>query len=287
MNRFVAAGAIALSLGLFAGSADAALLFADQFNYANGDLTDRDADLSDSNPGTGDNVSGGVWRPHSGAGNVPEIDVVNGQAQLLIPGSEDANRSIPLAEAMMAGETWYYAAKVTVNDQRATPSTTAIINDYFLHFKDSGVTNLRARLYVNNPSTGTGGAGFRFGMGASSGAANAVNWGTDLAFGTQYTVVGSYEFDTGFAKLWVNPVDQSSTSISATAAPNSGTFVSSLALRQGFLAGASANTQVLVDAVSMADTFGDALAGLVPEPSSAVLGLCSLLGLIAARRRRG
>lgn len=264
-----------------------ATFFADQFNYANGDLTVVD--------GTGNNVSGGAWVPYSGTGFVAEsITVVNGQAELLISGSEDASRAIPNAgtEFMTAGETWYYGALVTVNDQRATPGSTAIVNEYFMNVKDTTVANLRARLYVNNPSTGTGGAGFRFGIGSSSGAGNAVNWGTDLAFGTEYTVVVSYEFNTGFAKLWVNPVNSSSTSVTATASPGATTPISELALRQAFSNGgvpmgpSVPNTQQLIDAVSFADSFNEALASLVPEPTGASLGLMGLAGLTLRRRTR-
>jgi hypothetical protein len=107
-----------------------------------------------------------------------------------------------------------------------------------------------------------------------------------LAFGQQYTIVGSYEFDTGFASLWVDPVNQASTSITATASPGAGTFVTSLAMRQAFFGGGTPNTQILIDGVSMADSFAEALAAVaIPEPSSAALGLASLLGLAVARRR--
>jgi hypothetical protein len=182
---------------------------------------------------------------------------------------------------------------VTVNDQRATPATTALVKEYFMLVKDTSPSALRSRLYVDNPSTGTGGAGFRFAIGASSGAGNAVNWATDLAFGTQYAVIASYEHDTGFAKLWVNPVNSGSTSVTATTAPNAGTFISELGLRQAFFNGGVGggpsvpNHQVLVGRVSFADSFDEALAGLIPEPTTGALALASIVGLAVAGRRRG
>lgn len=288
MIRNVVLGLCAVGALLTASSARAERFINEPFNYVNGDLTSVD--------GTGDNVSGGVWTGFSGT-NFPDesLTVVNGQVEALISGSEDAARSIPnpLTDFMTAGETWYYGARVTVNDQRATPSTTAIINEYFMMMKDTGTTNFRSRLYVNNPSTGTGGAGYRFGIGPSSGAANAVNWGSDLAFGQSYIVIASYEFDTGFVKLWVDPVDINSTSVTATASPGAGTLITDLAIRQAFNNGGVAggpgvlNTQILIEGVSFADNFGEALsATAIPEPSSAALGLASLLGFTAARRRR-
>ena len=280
MTRNILLGVCTVFLALVAGSSQAAVFFTDQFSYANGDLTVVG--------GSGNNVSGGLWTPHSGQANAPSIAVVNGRAQLLISGSEDANREIPnaLTDFMTAGETWYYGARVTVNDQRASTAT-PIVNEYFMHFKDTGTTNFRSRLYVKDPSTGTGGAGFRFSIGASSGATNAVDWGTNLNFGQQYLVIANYEFDTGFARLWVSPTSQASTSIQGTAGPNPGTFVTSLALRQAFVTGNVANTQILVDSVSMGESFADVFGALIPEPSSATLGLGGVLALGAARRRRG
>jgi MYXO-CTERM domain-containing protein len=289
MKHTLTMGFCALALCAAAGPARAALFFSDQFSYANGDLTTRDDGVDPAPPAPGENVSGGLWKMHSGEGTGGEIDVIGGQAQLLFPGFEDANREIPSAgsEFMTAGETWYYAAKVTVNDQRATPDVTAILASYFMHFKDPGTSNFRSRLFVDAPSTGLGGAGYRLAIGPSSGDGNRVPWTADLAFGQQYTIVASYVYDTGAVSLWVNPSDPSSASVTATGGAGPLAQITSLALRQVSSAGATANTQILVDAVAMGDTFASALTGLVPEPSGGVLGLAGLLGLAATRRRSG
>jgi MYXO-CTERM domain-containing protein len=281
-------GACAALVLFAAANVRGATFFTDNFNYANGDLTVVD--------GTGANVSGGAWTPFSGTGFPAEsITVVNGQAELLVSGSEDATRSIPNAgtDFMTAGETWYYGALVTVNDQRATPATTAIVKEYFMLMKDTTTTNFRSRLYVDNPSTGTGGAGFRFAIGPSSGAGNAVDWGTDLAFGTQYLVMASYEFDTGFVKMWVNPISQASTSVTATASPSFGTPLSELSLRQAFSNGGVAggpsvpNTQMLIDRAAIGDSFFDVFTSLtIPEPTSMATALAGVAGLALRRRRR-
>jgi MYXO-CTERM domain-containing protein len=112
-----------------------------------------------------------------------------------------------------------------------------------------------------------------------------VNWGTDLNFGQQYAVVASYEYDTGFARLWVNPVGSGSPSVQATASPSPSTPISELGLRQAFSASIP-NTQILVGRVSMAETFNEALAGILPEPTSGGLALMGLLGAAMGRRRR-
>src|SRR5262245_53883879 len=256
MRLIFAAGALSLSLslGLFGGPANAALFYADHFSYPHREPHDLGLDPGVDGPGA--NVSGDVWQAFSGQTFPAEsITVVNGKAELLISGSEDATRPIPNegTDSMTAGETWYYGARVTVNDQRATPATTAIVKEYFLLMKDTTTTNFRSRLYVDNPSTGTGGAGYRFAIGPSSGAGNAVDWGTDLAFGTTYLVMASYEYDTGAVKMWVNPLSQASTNVSAAGGAVFGTPLSELSLRQAFNNGgvpngpSVPNTQILID----------------------------------------
>jgi hypothetical protein len=288
VNKLVLISCATLALSV-AGSAHAARFFFDQFDYADGDLTTYDGTAGFG----GDNVSGGNWATYSplppATLNPGSIQVVNGRAVVSEPGTEDAERRIPnpATEFMTAGETWYYAAKVTVNDQRATPATTPVQQEYFMLLKDASPAGLRSRLYVNNPSTGTGGAGYRLAIGASSGAANAVNWGSDLAFGQEYTVVGSYEFDTGHARLWVNPADMSSPSVLANMSPSASTAIDALGLRQAFFGGGAANTQILIDAAALADNFDEALAGLaIPEPATLALAGLAGLAMAAAGRRR-
>ncbi len=264
-------------LALGAGAtANAALFFADPFNYADGDLTVV--------AGSGDNVSGGLWVPYSGTANAPSIEVVSDQARLLMPGSEDAERSVPNAgtEFQTAGETWYASALVTVNDQR-TSLATPITKEYFMLMKDTSASNLRSRLYVDNPTV-AGTDGYRFAIGASSGAGNAVNSPTDLSFGEQYKVVISYEHNTGFAQLWVDPVNQLSPSVVGTLGASPTTFVSALGLRQAFFGGGVANTEILVDGVRFGDTFADVVT--IPEPATLGLAVVSLVGVLAVRRRR-
>jgi hypothetical protein len=119
------------------------LFFADAFNYANGDLTVVN--------GAGNNVSGGLWAPFSGQTFTAEsITVVNGQAELLVSGSEDASRSVPnpLVNEQQPGETWYYGALVTVNDQRATAATTPLVKEYFMLVKDTTTSALRCVMFL-------------------------------------------------------------------------------------------------------------------------------------------
>lgn len=260
------------------GTADATLFFTDHFDYADGDLTVYD--------GTGDDVSGGLWVPHSGTGNPIPVAVSGGQAVLAQgnPASEDVNRLS--GQTIALGETWYFAALVTVEDTRAGNGLALDQDSYFMHLKDNTAGGFRTRIYVDDPSTGVGGAGFSFGLSASSGNA-AVNWATDTNFGEQYVIVGSYAVDTGETKLWVNPTDSSSPSITHTLAAAAFLPIESLGMRQDFVSAGNTYT-ALIDAVALGTTFDEVLAGVtIPEPSSAALALLSILGLSRGSRRRG
>ncbi len=256
---------------LCVSSASAGLFFADPFSYPDGQLTDS---LHLGLPG--DNVSGGLWTAHSGGGFDDNVAVIGGQAELLNSGSEDVNRLA--GQTATAGDTWYYAALVTVNFT-GDPND-PINNDYFMHFKDDSF-GFRGRTYLDDPNTA--GNDFTFGLSASSGG-QAAKWATDLQFGTQYAIVVSYEYDTGSSKLWVDPVDEASTSISDTNGEMKA--IDRLAMRQDFIGG-TANNQILVDAVSIGDTFDEVLAGLaIPEPSSAALVFAAGLVFLAGRSAR-
>lgn len=279
------------------GTARAALFFVDKFDYADGELTDHNDGPTGSNvPGA--NVSGGLWTTHSGGGFPTSIDVLNGQAVLKQgnPASEDANR---LAETgnpdftIGLGETWYFAALVTINDERPDPANTPLLgNEYFMHFKDAG-NNFRGRAYVTDPSTGTGGEGFRFALSTTSGGPVAF-FPDDLEFGKQYAIVVSYtlssvipaELPGGTTKLWVNPTDESSASVMDAVASAGLTALNSLGLRQAFGGtGSLPNYEVLVDAVALGTTFDAVLSAVIPEPSTTVLALFGLAGLLARSRR--
>lgn len=263
----------AIAVMAFTASAQATTFFVDQFNYADGELTVYD--------GTGADVSGGLWSPHSGTGFPVPIFVDNGQAVVESgnPASEDANRDAGAVIAL--GETWYYGALVTVVDERADTAT-SLNNDYFMHFRASG-GGFVGRAYVDDPSVADPGK-FTFGLSATSGG-QAATWGTDLDFGTQYKIMVSYSVDTGETNLWVDPVDAASTSINDTVMSAQFTAVDQLALRQDFSTGGG-DYQVLVDAVAIGNEFGDVMRDvMIPEPATAVLALLGFAAVASSRRR--
>jgi len=259
---------------MMADRASSATFFTDSFNYADGDLTVVG--------GSGNNVSGGLWVPHSGQANPPSIKVEGGKAKLLNSGSEDANRSA--GTLIAAGSTWYYSALVTVLDDRADPLVEAVRNEYFLHFKDAGTSNFRGRAYLSSPNAADP-TKFTFGLSATSGG-QAAKWSQDLEFGKPYTLVVSYAVDTGATSLWVDPVNAASPKITDVNGAAAFTQVNSLALRQAFISPTPGvrNNVILVDAVALGDNFDEVLRGVaIPEPTAGLL--LALAGVAAVARR--
>jgi hypothetical protein len=257
---------------VFGGAASAVTFESDTFDYAAGNLPV---------------VSGGLWEQHSpgtndvladGVGNVTSVNGISGS---------DVNRKShlgPIASPVI----WYYAGLVTIEDTRADPNATALESQsYILHFKDSGTFNFVTRAHVTDPSTGVGGAGFRFGLSAGSGNAQAFT--QDLNFGQQYKVMGAFDIVTGGAELWVDPVNIASPSITHTDPGRVGTLIESLAIRQDSGAGPTFNA--VIDSIAFGDDFDSVMINAmngsnIPEPASLALALLGLAGITSTRRRR-
>jgi PEP-CTERM motif len=229
-------------------AANAALFYNEEFDYSDGALT---------------TVSGGLWTAHSGAGSTPVM--VSSETISLVHGSgsrEDVSRTT--GSVMGAGDKWYAAFDVSVTGGSDTT--------YFAHFIE-GSTIFESRVFVTAPA-----GGGNYAIGLSNTGTVTSTWASDFTFGDTHRIVVSYDYDTHVSNLWVDPVNEASTSITV----NNG-FTDEIA---GFAFRQSAGTSVqVIDNLAVATSFNEALAG-VPEPATlSLLGLAGLALAGVARRR--
>jgi len=198
---------------------------------------------------------GGVWMAHSAEGVNP-VQVVSGQAILNQTGTSSEDVNSGLGVVMGAGDKFYSAFDLT--------NTGGSSDVYFAHFKTSSTFYL-ARVFITAPT-----AGGDYTLGLSNSSTIEFAWGSDLAFGSTYRVVTSYDYDTGVSELWINPVDESSTKLMTS------TYFSDPVEQYALRQGGSGSSQA-IDNLVVATTFNEALTG-VPEPASLLLlGLGALL----------
>jgi hypothetical protein len=250
----------ALSVCFSTSNSRAVPLVLETFTYADGSLNGKDAPI------------GGVWGAHSGTAS--QVQVTAGQALIVQGGSpapsEDVNVPFEGGFVLGAGGVLYAGFDLTV------PTTgTAIVNHYFAHFL-TGTTLFDARVWLAPPTT----SGFRLAISNDNSITDADGevFTGDLAFDTTYRIVTRYDFDAKNGRLWVNPVDESSASITA-ADPGFSDAAIAYAFRQS---NGGVVTEV-VDNLAVGTTFADSA---VPEPSGVVLGGISLVGLLGILRAR-
>jgi len=237
-SSIFAASAV-FAIGLQSAEA-AVLVLTETFGYAAGPLV---------------GATGSPWVNHNGG--TGQVDVSGGTVNLTgITETEDVN-------APLSGSPYtvgLLTARFTVNFS-ALPTT---VGSYFAHFKDSGF-GFRSRLVAN--TTGAAAGAFRLGISNAGGnAATTTNVASDLALGTNYTVVMTWNLDTSSSTLSINGGP-------AVSAPDTATAITveSFALRQ-----ASGIGTLTMDNLGVV---------YIPEPSSAMLlGAMGILGILRRRR---
>lgn len=117
-------------------------------------------------------------------------------------------------------------------------------NEYFAHF------SFRAEMDIVEPS---GSGDYSVGITSDPSVAEAT-WATDLTFGVTYRAIIKWDQVNGIAQLWIDPVNEASTSISGL--PDGPTTVTSFDLRQS---DSSENETVRVDDLMIGQTFNDVL----------------------------
>lgn len=166
----------------------AAVLLDESFDYGNGALV---------------TVSAGNWTTHSGTAG--EMEVISGRADLRVPASEDVNR-------LLIGQPFTPSSAVTLYASFTVKFTglPSLSGTYFAHFKGSGTSNYKAKVFAF--SSGAGPGQYRLGLAATANSPAVTN-STLLSTNVDYRVYISYNLTNLAARLWVNPNEEASAAI--------------------------------------------------------------------------
>ena len=218
-------------------SMSAPLVF-DSFTYPNGDL-----------------VPNGGWANYSGA--TVDVQVSGGKAVVTPINANDDHILFPVQP--LTGKT-YACFDVTVAQFAGQPKPV-----YFAELKDAGAANLVSRTYVLPLAAG----GWTFGISHSTTSATAgvTPWTAALSTGVTYHLVINYDPNNKTSTLWVNPINESSASVSNTNAAIAALAVQGFGLRESTTASTlpasppytgTADVNVSVDNLGIANNFSDA-----------------------------
>ena len=208
-----------------------ALLFSDEFNYADGAL------ITNGTP---------PWEHHSGT-VTGQVQVTSGRITLSTAFTEDVSVSLPKGPFTTNSGVTLYASLLVSFSQLPGPT-----GDYFAHFNTSGA---RGRIFASRANAGAG----KFRLGVANAANSASEQlAVDLSTDTDYRVVLRYDPATATSRLWVNPGteldDGTNATDTATATP-----ISAFAFRQD--AGIGVLT---IDDLRLGLTFAAVTAPLAP-----------------------
>lgn len=231
-------------------------IFYEPFSYNDGQLVELN--------------SGNLWQHHSGA-LTGEVQVAGGNVTVDEIYTEDVNARLIGAPyySTNAGDI-YTKCKVTLN---FLPTITNGFGTYFLHLKDEGTVNFRARVIV----TVTNAADNKFRLAIANGTSTNVpdQYPLDLDLNTQHTVVTRYDLVSGLSTLWIDPTAETDFSVTARDPVNLN-LISSVALRENVGMGS-----VVVDDLIVATTFNAAL-GNTGTPTNTPPLISPIAGVLAS-----
>lgn len=235
-----------LAVAILAATQARAIIYAqDDFSYPDGDLTNSSS-----------------WYTFSGS---TPLNVSSQQA--IVTGANSADDALDYA-GVHTNDVIYGHAEINFSD--AGSGTT-----YFMNFKQQGSFFYVGKVFGSSDGSG----GVTLGISSSANSPD-VTWASSLSLNTTYDICFKID-QTGadaVMTLWVNPANEASTSIVSSDASPYHDDLNSIALRQG-----SGFGTVAVDNLKVGTSFAEVC--VIPEPSTILLVVTGLLGLLAFRRR--
>jgi hypothetical protein len=201
------------------------LVYTENFAYTGWDSASYPNALYNATGG-----SGAPWHHVSGTLSyelcVTNITGTSGLAYIVHTNNEDLGADF-ISSAVYDGSLGYvFYTSFTVNSS-LPPS---YLGEYFFHLSASGLdtSNFRDKVYANNANAADG--KFRFGI-ANTASSVTQQFPRDLMTNATYAVVTRYNAATGDSTLWVNPVNEQSSAVTASDNAASST-IGGVALRQ-------------------------------------------------------
>ena len=237
MRKLIFAGLAVLSF-LCAPISEAAIILSDSFDYPNGSVVTN---------------SGGVWGTHSGI--TGQVQVTSSRLVLSQANTEDIN-------AQLAGQPYpattniLLYARFTVNFS-ALPSGGGT---YFAHFKDATASGFRGKVFATTNGVPAG----LFGIGI--GNITNSNFGlisSNLSLNTDYVLVMRYAPSNATSTLWLNPIDENDSGLTATDLATTLT-ITSFGLRESLSGGDGMGTLSLDD-LQIGTSFDDVVPNSTPH----------------------
>jgi endonuclease/exonuclease/phosphatase family metal-dependent hydrolase len=231
----------ALVAGWSAPRAEAATLLTELFNYTDGPLI---------------TVSGGTWIHHSGT-TTGEVKVVSGRALISQTNAEDVSIQLP-GQPYSASTNVLLYASFTINFATLPTSN----GTYFAHFKDSGASNFRDKIFAQTTNVPAG--YYRVGVANASNSPVFVLT-NNLALNTDYTLVTRYAPSNGVSSLWINPGAETDPSVTATDTVTT-VSITTFALRESLSSGDGMGT-LFFDNLVVGTAFADVISNVSIPPS--------------------
>jgi hypothetical protein len=167
------------------------------------------------NSGSLDTVSAGYWQHLSGILHQMQVGGVNNPAVTLDTLNNTENVQASLLGAPYSTNYLFYSFVVNMSEE----SMPLINGTYFAAFNDGSGTTANIDDCLVAATNGAALGYYRLGIsddvGATAANTDTVMFPQDLAPGSNYVVVTALNVATGESTVWVNPTDESSTSVTA------------------------------------------------------------------------